>query len=228
MTAASGPLRIEALCDSDGGGPVARQRALPPAAREVHRMVLRAFLNSDQPPRRRDLPDSCGIDLDEALALLDEVDLVHLDADGRVVVAYPFAGRITGHTVRVDAGPALQAMCAVDALAIPMLAGRDAVIESADPLDGQPIRVECTGGSWRWAPAETVVLLAQSAECGVAAECLCPAITFHGTRHRAEAHLDGRSGLTGLVLGQDQALEIARFSFGLLLAPAADADGDMG
>ena len=52
MTAASGPLRIEALCDSDGGGPVARQRALPPAAREVHRMVLRAFLNSEADLRK--------------------------------------------------------------------------------------------------------------------------------------------------------------------------------
>ncbi|PVZ09030.1 organomercurial lyase [Actinomycetospora cinnamomea] len=180
MTAASGPLRIELLCDRDGGGVAAQQSALPPAAQDVHRMVLRAFLNSGDAPHRRDLPDSCGVEVDEALDLLDEVDLVHLDAEGRVVVAYPFAARITGQTVRVDAGPVLQAMCAIDALGIPMLAGRDGVIESADPLDGQPIRVECTGGSWRWAPAETVVLLASSAECGVAAECLCPESPFAG------------------------------------------------
>jgi hypothetical protein len=227
MTATDGPLRIESLCDGEQSGVAARQSALPPGAQLLHRAVLRAFLNSGAAPHRTDLPAPAGIDLHEAWARLDEVDLVHLDADGRVIVAYPFSSQPTGHTVHLDDGPSLQAMCAIDALGIPLMAGRDGVIESADPLDGQPIRVERIGNTWRWAPAETAVLLAQSAGRGAAAECLCPAITFHSSRDRAEAHLQSRPELIGLVLGQDQALDIARSSFGPLLASDLDANGDL-
>lgn len=58
---------------------------------------------------------------------------MHLDADGDVGVAYPFSRRPSGHLVQLDRGPAVWAMCAIDALGIPVMTGRDAAIVSADP-----------------------------------------------------------------------------------------------
>jgi alkylmercury lyase-like protein len=69
--------------------------------------------------------------------------------------------------------------------------------------------------------SDTVVLLAQSSDCGPAADRLCPAVTFHATRHRAEEHLRRHPELTGLILSQDHALDVARRSFASLLMPNA-------
>ncbi len=218
MTGPTRPLRVESLCDTGGDGVIARLTGLSAEVRGLHRDVLRGFLVTGQAPHRCDLAAVGGIDREEALRQLREVDLVHVGADGRVAVAYPFSGRPTGHIVQLDGGSVLHAMCAIDALGIPLMTGRDAVIESADPDDRQPIRVERRAEIWRWVPSDAAVLLAQTHGCGPAADCLCPAITFHTSRRRAEAHLRSCPDLTGVVLDQPQALEIARYSFGSLLA----------
>ncbi len=213
------PMRVESLCDTEQGGVDARLTGLPGEVRQLHREVLRAFLATGQPPHREDLQLIGGIDRDAAFEQLGDLDVVQLEADGRVLVAYPFCGRPTGHTVQLDdgGGPVLHAMCAIDALGIPLMTGRNGVIGSADPDDGQLVRVERRGDNWRWTPEDTAVLLAQSSGCGSAADCLCPSITFHTSRRRAEDHLRARPKLTGVVLDQAQAIEVARRSFGALL-----------
>jgi hypothetical protein len=222
MSGSEGPLRIESLCEAGQDGVASRQAGLPTDVRRVHRAVLRAFLASGQPPDRDNLRLLAGIDVMEAVGRLDEVDLVHLDGAGRVAVAYPFSGAPTAHVVRLDGAAPVHAMCAIDALGILLMVDRDGVIESVDPDDGQPIRVERRNKVWRWSPAQAVVLLAQTRRCGPAADCLCPAITFHADRARAEDHLRRRAELTGLVLDQERAVEVADWSFGALLAPEPD------
>lgn len=218
MTTTPGrPLRIESLRDPDQDGVAVRQAGLPAAVRELHRWVLRAFVVTGQAPHRADVAVGRA-DRDDAFRALSDVDLVHLDTIGHIAVAYPFSGRPTGHTVQLDGGPVLHAMCAIDALGIPLMTGRDGVIVSADPGDGHPIRIERRGETWRWTPEGTAVLLAQTSGRGAAADCLCPTITFHTSRDRAEDHLRERPELTGVVLDQAQALDDAGRSFGPLLA----------
>lgn len=161
------------------------------------------------------------MDLDDAFRCLAEVDLVHLGHDGQVLVAYPFSGRPTGHAVRLVDGPTVEAMCAIDALGIPYMTGRDALIVSTDPGSGQSIRVERRGEAWRWSPVGAAVVLAQRTGDGPAAECLCPLITFHVAREEAARRLDARPDLVGVVLDQAEAVEIARRSFGALLTGVA-------
>jgi alkylmercury lyase len=121
--------------------------------------------------------------------------------------------------VQLRDGVKVSAMCAIDALGIPLMTGRDAMIVSADPSDGRAIHVARRGDTWRWEPADTVVLVAQAHRSGWAADCLCPSITFHTDQRAAEDHLGAQSELSGVVLDQDQAVDVARCSFGLLLAP---------
>jgi len=216
------PLRIESLRDSERGGVAARLSSVPADVRQLHREVLRAFLATGRSPHPDDLPLTAGIDRDAAFEQLADLDVVRLGADGHVLVAYPFSGEPTGHSVHLDddggggAGPVLHAMCAIDALGIPLMTGLDGVIESTDP-DGQPVHIVCRGDDWRWGPADTAVLLAQSSGCGSAADCLCPTVTFHASHRRAEEHLRNRPDLTGVVLDQAQAVQVARRSFGTLL-----------
>ncbi len=232
MTGPYRPLRVDSLGDAGRDGVAARLARLPAEVRELERAVLYAFLATGRAPHRGGLPAPSRIDLDDALQQLREMDLLHIGADGRVAVAYPFSGRPSGHTVQLDDGPTVHAMCAIDALGIPLMTGRDGVIVSADPDDGHPIRIERRGDRWLWAPAETAVLLTQISGSGPAADCLCPAVTFHASRLRAEAYRGRRPDLTGVVLDQAQALDYARSSFGSLLAAdthdARSAAGDAG
>ncbi|MGH3823189.1 MAG: DF family (seleno)protein [Pseudonocardiaceae bacterium] len=217
MTTPSRPLRIESLFDTGQGGIGARLMGLPAEVRQLHREVFLAFLATGQGPHRDALPQVGGVGRDQVFRQLSDADLVQLNADGYVMVAYPFSGRPTGHVVQLEEATVVSAMCAIDALGIPLMTGGDAVIVSTDPSDGHPICIERRSEAWRWEPEDTAVLVAQSSGWGPAATCLCPAITFHTSRHRAEDYLRRRAELTGWVLDQAQAVEIAWLSFGSLL-----------
>lgn len=213
--------------DNQGEGELAprdiavRQAALPVAARELHRAVLRAFLDTGTPPDKAGLSgaaDALGLDVDDGFEALAEADLVHLGPDGAVVVAYPFSGNETGIRVRLPGRPVVHAMCAVDALGIPPMSGGDAVITAADPHSGQPIRVEVRDGKWSWRPDDAVVLMGNNGVHGPSAARVCPVITFHADEGSASGHLAALPGVRGRVLGQDEARELGEKLFGDLLA----------
>jgi alkylmercury lyase len=154
---------------------------LPPAIRELHRAVLRGFRDSGQVHRDdlRPTAAALGVDLDDALHQLGSADLVHSAPDGQIEVAYPFSRQPTGHTVHLTGHPPVAAMCAIDALGIPLMTGTDGVIDSADPDTGTPIRIHRHSDQWTWQPATAVVVIAQTDCSGTLADTLCGSITFH-------------------------------------------------
>ncbi|GAA3550263.1 hypothetical protein GCM10022222_37260 [Amycolatopsis ultiminotia] len=219
-TGRSRPLTLDSLRDAARDGTAARAAALPGTVRDLHREVLRAFLTTGRAPGPAELQsigDAVGASLPEALRRLGELDLVHCGQDGRVRVAYPFSGEPTGHVVQLPDSPATDAMCAIDALGIALMTDQDAVVTSTDPSTGQAICVRRRDRGWLWEPAATVVLLAQAVRAGIAAECLCPSITFHIDHDHARRYLLQHPELRGSILGQRDAVEIARLSFGSLL-----------
>jgi Alkylmercury lyase len=116
-----------------------RQDRLPGPLRGLHRAVLRRFLATGAPPTARWVRQAAaetGLDA-SALDDLSAADAVHI-SNGVVTVAYPFSGIATAHRVALDGLPAVYAMCAIDALGLPAMAGRDGQITSADPADGTP------------------------------------------------------------------------------------------
>jgi alkylmercury lyase len=214
------PLTLDSLRDAAGDGTAPRAAGLPTRVRELHREILRAFLaagHAPDPAQVRVIAAGIGVDVAEGLERLAERDLAHCGQDGRIRVAYPFSGEPTGHRVQVRDRPSMDAMCAVDALGIPLMAGRDGVITSSDPSTQQVIRVVRCVEEWGWEPADTVVLLAQTTGGGTAGECLCPSILFCVDRDHAEHYLAGHPELSGSILGQTAAIEIARACFGSLL-----------
>ncbi|MGH3285586.1 MAG: organomercurial lyase, partial [Streptosporangiaceae bacterium] len=132
----------------------------------------------------------------------------------------------------LDGFPAVYAMCAIDALGIPAMAGRDGRIAATDPRDGAPVVVsvkgagEVGGGRWRWTPAGAVVVFARTRDCGTncaAWEMVCPHITFHASRDSAQAYLAARPDIDGEILGQQASVESGRCNFGPLLGGSACA-----
>jgi NAD-dependent dihydropyrimidine dehydrogenase PreA subunit len=150
---------------------------------------------------------------------------VHV-VNGVVAVAYPFSGTPTPHRVQLDGLPAAfaAAMCAIDAVGLPAMTGRDGRITSADPADGTPVEVTVRDGTWSWTPPGTVVVAARSAGCGTdcgSFEVMCPHTVFHASRSSARAWLASRGGLDAEILDQEAAIECGRLNFGTLLTGPA-------
>ena len=210
--------------DAGVGG---RQAVLPDPLRVFHQRLLGAFLTGTGPPDATvvaGLAAELGLDPPAALAALAAADLVHTDpVTGSIAVAYPFSGRPTRYRVELAAGPAVFAMCAVDALGIPQMLRRDGRISSVDPTSGQPITVEVHAGVWRFQPATTVLLSGSTAAgdaCDTAADWCCPYVNFHTDREAAGTYRRADPGMTATVFGQAEAVKAAGRAFGGLLDPA--------
>jgi NAD-dependent dihydropyrimidine dehydrogenase PreA subunit len=207
------------------GSIAGRQERLPGPLRELHRAGLRRFLATGAPPTARwarHAAAEAGLDA-TALDALAAADAVHV-VNGVVAVAYPFSGTPTPHRVQLDGLPAVYAMCAIDALGLPAMTGRDGQISSADPHDGTPIEVAVHGGTWTWTPASAVVVAGRATgsgtDCG-SFEAMCPNTVFHATPQSARAWLARHGGIDAQILDQDTAVECGRLNFGALLTGPA-------
>ncbi len=119
---------------------------------------------------------------------------------------------------------AVYAMCAVDALGLPVMAGRDGRISSADPYDGTPVAVTVRHGAWSWFPSTAVVVVGRATDCGTGCgsfEAMCPHTVFHASPESAHAWLARHGGLDAEILDQDTAVECGRLNFGALLTGPA-------
>ena len=203
-----------------------RIRDLTPAARALHKAILRGFANAGVAPEPAALAEAspAGHDVGALLEELHDRDVVRLDGHGRIRAAYPFSAVPTAHTVAMATGPTVFAMCAVDALGIADMLGASVSIASADPRSGQPIRVEVRDGRVSWQPDRTVVFVGSdtAVSCGccglppadgesvVAAEDRCCGVmNFFASPGSAEAWLAAHRQVTGVVLTQGQALRLA-------------------
>ena len=207
------------------GSIAGRQHRLPGPLRELHRAVLRRFLATGTPPTARWLrQDAADAGLDaSAVDELAAADAVHV-VNGAVAVAYPLSGTPTPHRVELDGLPAVYAMCAIDALGLPAMAGRDGQITSADPADGTPVEVTVRNGTWSWTPAGTVVVAGRATGCGTQCgsfEVMCPNTAFHASPRSARAYLSSHGNLDAQILDKDTAIEAGRLNFGALLTGLA-------
>lgn len=232
---------------------VCRSATLPPAAYQFYRALLLVFPETGSPPDRpilRALARRYTVPLEATLADMARQDLVQRDpATGAIRAAYPFSGVPTAHRVTLPINPAnpagtaavqLYAMCALDALGIPLMLRREALVSSADALTGAPVRVSVrrrshaagatlvpageTGQAagalenWIavWEPATAVVYARpEEHECegGVAAGSCCPLTNFYVSWEQAERWAADHGSVEDVVLAPEEALRRAHALF---------------
>jgi Alkylmercury lyase len=94
-----------------------------PAARSTLRAILDAFVAHGGPVEIAPLGN------DAAVAELDERDLIYV-SEGRVHLAYPFAGTPTDFVTVLPGGRERWACCAIDALGIPAFLKQPVTVRS--------------------------------------------------------------------------------------------------
>ncbi|MEV7267780.1 alkylmercury lyase family protein [Micromonospora aurantiaca] len=196
-----------------------RAEQLPDRLRQVHRAILRHFAAAGTVPSDDDIRavvKAADLDPADALRELARQDLVAVDSAGRLLAAYPFSPTPTPHVVSLGEVEVF-AMCAIDALGMPFMLGTDAVITSADPHTGEPVRVTITNGAATHHPAEAVIVYAATGETGPSVDTCCSTINFFTNTSNAQAWITAHPGLAATVLDQDQAITLGRDIFEPLL-----------
>ena len=155
-------------------------------------------------------------DARQVLAELADGDFLCLDQAGRISAAYPFSTTATPHTIQITGGASAYAMCAIDALGIAGMLHTSVLIRSTDPSNGEPITVTLDGSSAVWNPATTVVFVGRTADqcAGPSAAICCDHVNFFTTHSTAEAWASAHPEITGGILSQARAVEVAEQIFG--------------
>lgn len=198
----------------------ARRARVSGSERALYVWILRRFATSGRPStaETREAAARLGLDAGRALGTLAREDLVHLDRDAEIVVAYPFSGRATAHRVRFPSGHEAYAMCAIDALGIAPMFDELIEIVSEDPLTGESIRVRVApDGEAEWWPGSAVVVAGVLDRQGDSCACCCPVLNFFVSTGNAESWLAEHPEARGEVISLQEAILAGRAVFGDVL-----------
>jgi hypothetical protein len=251
----------EAASDAEALLLVRRSARLTSAAYRFYRAILLSFVAHSRPPDPDELADLAhkfDVPLASTLARMAAQDLLQRDpATGQIRAAYPFSGVPTPHRVTLFAdqkgertdeiAAQVYAMCALDALGVPLMLRRAALITSEDAHTGEAVNVlacppavaldvpaTIPAADWQvsWDPA-SVVVYARPAEHEAehdaalyqAAGTSCPVTNFFATAEHAYTWATGHTESDGVVLTQVEALARASALFGGVLDRLEQVDG---
>jgi hypothetical protein len=202
-----------------------------PIEKQVHLAILRHFIDSGKAPTTEEVRKifSNAIKAKEITQILTElekgcaINLVKSRSRNEVLIsAYPFSALPTEFIVRVPSYKhSFYAMCAVDALGIPLMLKQEATIETKCHHCSiqMKIKMSSKGKIEETVPrGEKFVVSCKGAQhvCCDAAVEICPSINFYLSMDHAQDSLE--KGMKLMTL--HEALLAARKSFGRILLPA--------
>ena len=120
-----------------------RQDACSKQIKGLHQQVLRSFVDKGRILTREEMQQYVS-NLEDAISVLKEMDMVVFSEDGSPVGAYPFTMEKREHVVRVN-GHQLYAMCALDALAVSSMFRVETQITSRCRITGDRISIKQSG-----------------------------------------------------------------------------------
>lgn len=190
-------------------------------ARVYHQMLL-SFARTGQPTTTESLVNALALSrekVEQSLNLLESDGSIYRDPETRAILAaYPFSATPTQHVVRFADGHFVYAMCAIDALGVPVMLDADATIESRCVQCGREIRVTIKRNALvEFSPQETRVWYMQTDPCCVAALEQCPSINFFCSSEHLEQWRAAQDSAQGLPLTIDEAFAHGARIFGKLL-----------
>ncbi|MBA3744957.1 alkylmercury lyase family protein [Sporichthya sp.] len=206
--------------DAVGRAGQGRRAPVERGLRAVQTAAIRAIAGSGNPPGVSELDQIAevfGRRGADALRELAAEDYLTLDAVGRLRAVYPFSTVASRHRVRIEGGPDVWAMCAIDALGVASMLNRTVIITTTDPITADPISVRATPDDASSNPPGTVVFAGSRSCDGPAEQICCDAINFFGSRHSATRWAARHPDVRGEVMDLGDAALAGQAIFGRLL-----------
>ncbi|WP_038047429.1 organomercurial lyase [Thioalkalivibrio sp. ALJ16] len=158
-----------------------RLRGEPKTVRDTYLEVLEHWRRHGRPPEIHALDG-------DALEQLAALDAVAYQSHG--LGCYPYSATPGGITVTTGDGGPVAAMCAIDALAIPMLSNADSRIEATCSHCGKPLALESSPGGVANTDAIAVHYRPYRTSSLPCCSSLCDGITFVCAGCAPVAHAD--------------------------------------
>src|SRR5215472_2175631 len=116
----------------------------------IYQYILRHFADMGRPPAARDIGRQFALSRPAVRAALERLEAARAfyrdPRTHRIVAAYPFSAKPTVHIVYLPDGQARFALCAIDALGMPLMLRSNATITSVCEHCGREIAVEVRRG----------------------------------------------------------------------------------
>jgi mercury(II) reductase len=190
---------------------------------QVRVALLKLYAEAGRAPTQSAIAKRARLSETTVQAQIEELhrrDLVVLNGD-RIVGAYPFTDRDADHQVTLD-GRVVNAMCAVDALGIGAMTGRDIAIASRCRHCGAQIRIATRDQGRALAqiePRTAVMWQSVRYEGACAANSLCATTAFFcSDDHLSAWRREQAADEAGFRLSVEEGLEAGRALFGPSLA----------
>lgn len=117
-----------------------RQDACGEEIKQLHRKILRSFIDLGRILTKDEMGRHFS-DLEDAVSILKEKDMVVFSDDGKPVGAYPFTMDQREHIVQVG-NNRIYAMCALDALSVSPMFGVKSQVSSRCRVTGDPVNIK--------------------------------------------------------------------------------------
>lgn len=199
--------------------------ALGPEETRVRQAVLHLFARHGRAPDLRKIAEQAELGADRTQAILGQLndrDLVVLNDHGEVTGCYPITINRTEHHVRVGS-QTINAMCAIDALGVGSMYGRDVHIQSSCRNCGAGVEIDTAdnGRSLKTVePRDLCVWSGMRPSEGRAETTLCTVLAFFCSGECLETwRKENNPDTPGYRLTPDEGLGVGRAIFGQVLLP---------
>lgn len=191
----------------------------------VRRYILAQYPLQGRAPTVQEIGQALDLTLDDTKTILQrlhEWDMLCLEPEcSSIRLAYPFSSVPTPHVVTFDqwseAKP-VYAQCAIDALGLPFMLGRDLSITSSCVACGKAIAITVRDQIIvAYSPSETLVWAGTIQREGPVAASACPAINFFCSAAHVEEWLQSQPNAVGSVISLGEALYVGKAIFQPLL-----------
>jgi hypothetical protein len=171
---------------------------------EVLRSIFRIILKHGKSPTMEELRLSLKRSDEEITKSLDELEkkgdiILRKKGTQEIVSIYPFSLKPTQHRIILEDGTELFAMCAVDALGVPMMLNRNVKIVSRCEECWQEMTFEIKNGKIARMSHSNATICSPKTQVYPAAETTCPQVNFFCSRKHASEWLEKNPKLTGNV-----------------------------
>jgi DNA-binding MarR family transcriptional regulator len=176
---------------------------------EVLRCIFEIILRTGKTPTIREMRLTLNQSDDYITDALDELEkkdiLLRKKGTQEIISVYPLSITSTKHQIILENKKKLFAMCAVDALGMPIMFNKKAKIVSKCEKCKQEITIEIEKEKIAWVSHPNIVIWSPGRQVAPAAETCCPSVNFFCSREHLHGWTEENPDLVGKISAIRQA-----------------------
>jgi len=176
---------------------------------EILRCIFETILKTGKTPTIREIQLALNQSDDYIIHALDEFEkkdiLLRKKGTQEIISVYPISLTPTEHQIILENKKKLFAMCAVDALGMPVMFNRKAKVVSQCEKCKREIAIEIRNDEIAWISHPKVMIWSPGRQIAPAAETCCPMVNFFCSKEHLQEWTKENPGLIGKISEIEQA-----------------------